>query len=119
MTPLFLASFKGWENCVRVLLEYRADIKATDLGGSTALHAAAFSGNVGSVRALLQAGANPAHVNSRTSREIFIHSCLHLFSSQRDILQWTRRLPKDTTRVSTFSWKILTPNCPLRSSSPV
>jgi ankyrin repeat protein len=45
------------EGCVRLLLEHGADAKAKTDAGLTALHYAAFKGNLAMVRLLLEAGA--------------------------------------------------------------
>jgi ankyrin repeat protein len=56
-TPLIAAAKSGNDECVKILIEAGADMKAVDDYGTTVLIAAAASGNERSVRLLLEAGA--------------------------------------------------------------
>lgn len=57
---LVLAAEKGHTECVRLLLEHRADVEAQrPKDGSTALHAAASGGHAACVKMLLTSGADP------------------------------------------------------------
>eukprot|EP00052_Salpingoeca_macrocollata_P022844 m.199538 g.199538 ORF g.199538 m.199538 type:complete len:192 (-) comp21902_c2_seq4:171-746(-) len=51
------AAGKGAEECLRLMAQQRFDVLAYDQSGGTALHAAAFAGNVNCVSILLQHGA--------------------------------------------------------------
>lgn len=64
-TPLIVAAFRGHVECVRLILKegIKPD-EATALGGNTALHAAAHTGNSDIAAALMKAGADPLKVNA-------------------------------------------------------
>jgi len=64
-TPLHWAAERGHVKCVTLLLQYGADVTATDHAlGRTALHDAAHRGHVDCVAALLQSDA--LNVDART-----------------------------------------------------
>ena len=67
-TPLHLASFLGFVDCVRVLASpARQDLSLRNYDGDTCAHLAAASGRC-DVLALLVSGHNGAHVNCRDGR---------------------------------------------------
>jgi len=57
-TPLHLSAYYGRVSVVRLLLEYGADVEATDSDGCTPLHLAAFKGHLSVVKLLLEYGAD-------------------------------------------------------------
>lgn len=59
VTPLHLAVLEGDADGVQQLVK-TVDLEARTLWGCTALHFAAFKGNVKIIQTLLNAGANPA-----------------------------------------------------------
>lgn len=61
--PLIVAAEAGHSKIVELLLDYRADVNATDGDGNTALHLAASQGHVYAVKRLLAKQANPALTN--------------------------------------------------------
>jgi ankyrin repeat protein len=63
MTPLHLASLRGWLAGVQQLLRAGSSVADTDENGSTALHNAAQSGDVDVTEALLAAGADATCTN--------------------------------------------------------
>ncbi|MEO8127540.1 MAG: ankyrin repeat domain-containing protein [Bryobacteraceae bacterium] len=64
MTPLLAAARANFE-AMRLLIDKKVDVNATNAAGGTALMAAAQTGNPQAVRLLLEKGANP---NARTKR---------------------------------------------------
>lgn len=62
-TPLIVASLHGNAACVRILLEYKADVNEQSKAGKTALIYASVNGNADCVKALLEYGVN---VNMRS-----------------------------------------------------
>eukprot|EP00947_MAST-08B_sp_MAST-8B-sp1_P001568 g1568.t1 len=56
-TPLMLAAKMGHIQCLKLLIQYNANVAAQDHAGHTALHFAAFGGNQSCVTALVRAGA--------------------------------------------------------------
>ena len=71
-TALMIAAIgnsSGCAGCVAQLLKFGADIEAKDTNNGTALHAAAFAGNIEVVKILLGHGANPF---ARKARRIFM-----------------------------------------------
>ncbi len=61
--PLIVAAEAGHSKIVELLLDYRADVNATDADGNTALHLAASQGHVYAVKKLLAKQANPSLTN--------------------------------------------------------
>jgi len=62
---LLVASFFGYDECVKILLDAGASIHATtDLGEKTALHLAAQEGRISTCRLLIGAGANVRAVSA-------------------------------------------------------
>jgi ankyrin repeat protein len=59
MTPLHMAALEGHADIVQVLLQHRADPKATNPDLFTPLHAAARRGHAAAAALLLKAGADP------------------------------------------------------------
>jgi len=57
-TPMHRASYKGYDDIIKVLVNNGADINARDFGGATPMHMAARQGNIDSVRKLLKSGAD-------------------------------------------------------------
>ena len=72
VTPLYLAAFKGYTECMAALLEGRkANMEAIDLlRGTTALHAASAMGQTAAVRLLLSRGANWQAVTKHGQRAL-------------------------------------------------
>jgi len=58
-TALMRASFYGYEDAVKMLLQYHADVSLVDNKGRTALMHAAAGKYVDAIPLLLQAGADP------------------------------------------------------------
>lgn len=58
-TPLMRAAKESREEAVRLLLDMKAELRATDENGMQALHLAVMSGNLQTIRLLLQAKASP------------------------------------------------------------
>ena len=77
-TPLHMASFRGYEEVARILLEGDADVTAQDDDGRTPLHVASGEGHLQVVRALLEHGA------STTARDKAGSTPLHLALQPRD-----------------------------------
>ena len=79
MTPLTLAVKRGSVECVRVLLDARADATLRDAQGETALHHAADGESLEIVRAVLDAGgdvsAQDASGNTPLMRAASRNSC--------------------------------------------
>jgi ankyrin repeat protein len=65
VAPLHSAAAARATDIVRLLLEHRADVHASQQGNQTALHSAAHHGEVEMTRMLLRYGANP---QSRTDQ---------------------------------------------------
>lgn len=57
-TPLHLASERGHQNVVRLLVEYGADLEQRDSKGLTALNHASIEGREAAVKLLLEMGAD-------------------------------------------------------------
>eukprot|EP00043_Microstomoeca_roanoka_P011270 m.106341 g.106341 ORF g.106341 m.106341 type:complete len:323 (-) comp15149_c0_seq3:43-1011(-) len=57
-TPLHMAISSGNRDIVRLLIERRADLKATTIDGQTPLHTATIYGHIDIVRLLIERGAN-------------------------------------------------------------
>ncbi|KOO33958.1 ankyrin repeat-containing protein, partial [Chrysochromulina tobinii] len=58
-TALIISSVYGREGCVRLLLDSKAAVNATDVDGWTALHWAAYEGHLAVTKLLLEGGADP------------------------------------------------------------
>eukprot|EP00468_Gymnochlora_sp_CCMP2014_P004881 CAMPEP_0167747532 /NCGR_PEP_ID=MMETSP0110_2-20121227/4336_1 /TAXON_ID=629695 /ORGANISM="Gymnochlora sp., Strain CCMP2014" /LENGTH=593 /DNA_ID=CAMNT_0007632449 /DNA_START=314 /DNA_END=2095 /DNA_ORIENTATION=+ len=58
LTPLMLAAMKGWDESVKILLEYGSDARATNQNGRLALHYAAERGELSIVERLVAAGSD-------------------------------------------------------------
>jgi len=58
-TPLFFAASEGHDECVQVLLQAGAPIGTLDDTGHSAMYWAAWSGHLGSMNLLFEAGAKP------------------------------------------------------------
>jgi ankyrin repeat protein len=79
MTPLHMASLRGYEQVARVLLECDADVTAQNDDDQTPLHVASSEGHLQVVRVLLEHGA------STTARDKVGSTPLHLALQPRDI----------------------------------
>jgi hypothetical protein len=78
LTPLHVASLRGYEQVARVLLESDADVIAQNDDEETPLHVASREGHLQVVRALLEHGA------STTARDKAGSTPLHLALQPRD-----------------------------------
>ena len=79
LTPLHMASLRGYEQIVRVLLECDADVTAQNDDGETPLHVASKEGHLQVVRVLLEHGA------STKARDKFGSTPLHLALQPRGV----------------------------------
>jgi len=79
LTPLHMASLRGYEQAARVLLEGGADVAAQNDDDQTALHVASREGHLQVVRVLLEHGA------STTFRDKVGSTPLHLALQSRDV----------------------------------
>ncbi len=64
-SPLFHAAAKGLKEITELLIDRKADLKAQNGGGATALHAAAQRGHTATVKLLLDKGADAHSADSR------------------------------------------------------
>jgi ankyrin repeat protein len=67
-TPLHRAAELGYTECVRVLVEWKADLNAADMHGATALHKAVIAQRNDVVEQLVKAGAD-IHAKTRGGKE--------------------------------------------------
>ena len=79
LTPLHMASPRGYEQVARVLLECDADVTAQNDDGETPLHVASKEGHLQVVRVLLEHGA------STSARDKFGSTPLHLALQPRGV----------------------------------
>jgi len=79
LTPLHMASLRGYEQVARVLLECGADVTAQNNDDQTALHVASREGHLQVVRTLLEHGA------STTARDKAGSTPLRLALQPRDV----------------------------------
>lgn len=73
-TGLLAAAMYGQVECVKLMLEFHADLRAIDVKGRTALMLAGFMGSHESVRVLLEAGAD-IEACCQIGRTAFLWSC--------------------------------------------
>jgi hypothetical protein len=57
-STLYCACFKGHTECVRLLIDHKANVNAKDKDGNPALHGAAYFGRMGCAKLLVQNGAD-------------------------------------------------------------
>lgn len=58
MTPLHVATYKGYTDIVELLIERHADVNTQDYKGWTPLHYAAYNAKSNCIKILLKAGAD-------------------------------------------------------------
>ncbi|CAE7756337.1 ANKRD53, partial [Symbiodinium pilosum] len=93
-TPLHLAAWKGFSDCVRALLKAGAGKDAQKENGQTPLHVAAARGSLECVNALLMAGAD------KDSEDIFGRSALDVAKKEdvRSLLRYFGRPKPPATK---------------------
>ncbi|XP_053147677.1 neurogenic locus notch homolog protein 4 [Hemicordylus capensis] len=124
-TPLILATRLGVENMVEELVANRADIRAVDKRGKSALHWAAAVNNALATLVLLRNGADKNAQDNRAQTPLFLAAqegsykvaCLLLqHGAKQNIRDHLGRLPKDVAleRLHHDIVSLLDPPCPSR-----
>jgi ankyrin repeat protein len=59
LAPLHYTALRNKPLCMKTLISLGADLHITEVNGATALHGAAYHGNLDAVKVLMEAGADP------------------------------------------------------------
>jgi hypothetical protein len=128
-TPIMLATNKAHLECMRVLIEAKADVHARNHVGWRALHGASHIGHTGCLKLLINEGADmnardndgvtpvmiACYEDKLTSVQLLLSANADialLSNTGKDALHWTIRMPPDTTahRVPGMPFSVLSCN---------